>query len=400
MTSRDGRSVPLPRPGDLPVELAVLPRLGGAAVRLAGVGVEFLARETPAGGDQLGADALPDEAVRIPLAQHRPVRVAAGQDARPHRHPRHRLDPARDGDVVGAALHALRRDVQGLLGRPALPVDGHGGDAPGEPGGEDGRPGDVEAWSPTWVTTPPMTSSTSPASIPARSTSTLSVRASRSAGSSSCRTPFAFPCPAESAPPPRSPRPAPRPPPLCFPTNPASFRSPSWKTQPTTKVRYLTPAGMAKGRGVVPWPRWVGPLSGGAHAVVRLFPPCVEGPLGAARTFAVGQARLLDALDVTFTSDISPVCGYSRQIAAQGVVKPQQNARTRVRALGGGRSAALEHRAHLAGGVARFLLLGRARGLLRARRSSGRSGSVFALPSGLPGLSVTTTPRCRCTVVP
>ena len=55
----------LPRPGDLAVELAALPRAGRPPVRLQRDRVEVGARELPAGGDQLGADALPDQPLGV-----------------------------------------------------------------------------------------------------------------------------------------------------------------------------------------------------------------------------------------------------------------------------------------------------------------------------------------------
>src|SRR3546814_21022869 len=56
---------------------------------------------------------------------------------------RHLLDATRHDDVVHARHHRLRREVDGLLGRPALPADGRAGPLPGQAGGEPARAGDV-----------------------------------------------------------------------------------------------------------------------------------------------------------------------------------------------------------------------------------------------------------------
>ena len=71
-------------------------------------------------------------------------RVTAGEQRRAHRHPRHALDPGRDHHVVRTRDHALRGEVQRLLGRPALPVDRRAGHRVGEPGRERGVAADVE----------------------------------------------------------------------------------------------------------------------------------------------------------------------------------------------------------------------------------------------------------------
>ena len=60
-------------------------------------------------------------------------------------HARHVLDAGRDHDVVRAGHHTLRREVRGLLRRTALPVDGGADRRLGEPGGERGVAGDVDA---------------------------------------------------------------------------------------------------------------------------------------------------------------------------------------------------------------------------------------------------------------
>ena len=61
----------------------------------------------------------------------------------PSGHARHRLDPARDRDVVVAGLDAGRGEVRGLLGRPALPVDRRRGHVERKAGGDPRVAGDV-----------------------------------------------------------------------------------------------------------------------------------------------------------------------------------------------------------------------------------------------------------------
>ena len=131
--------------------------------------VELGAGQPPLGGDQFGADALRHQTFGVALG-HRAERVAAGQHAGAHRHPRHRLDAGGDHDVVGARDHALGGEADGLLAAAALPVDGRAGHASrGIPAPSSALRAMLTAWSPTWVTAPAMTSSTSAGSIPVRS---------------------------------------------------------------------------------------------------------------------------------------------------------------------------------------------------------------------------------------
>ena len=55
----------------------------------------------------------------------------------------HRLDPARDHEVVGAAHDALSGEVHGLLRAPALAVDARGRHGLGQAGRHPGVAGDV-----------------------------------------------------------------------------------------------------------------------------------------------------------------------------------------------------------------------------------------------------------------
>ena len=59
-------------------------------------------------------------------------------------HPAHGLDAARHGDVDHAAGDEGGGQAGGLLRRAALGVDGGGGDAQGQAGGEPGGAADVE----------------------------------------------------------------------------------------------------------------------------------------------------------------------------------------------------------------------------------------------------------------
>ena len=87
------------------------------------------------------AEDLADLELRHELpVDHLEVLLGEGPEAarrvRCHRHPAHRLDPARDGDVVGAGEHALRGEVDRLLRRAALPVDRGGRHVLGQPGAD------------------------------------------------------------------------------------------------------------------------------------------------------------------------------------------------------------------------------------------------------------------------
>ena len=66
-----------------------------------------------------------------------PVGLAGpGVGGGPDGHPAHRLDAGPDDDVHGSGHDGLGREVDGLLGRPALAVDGRPGHGVGEPGGQ------------------------------------------------------------------------------------------------------------------------------------------------------------------------------------------------------------------------------------------------------------------------
>ena len=80
----------------------------------------------------------------VAVAERLGVRVAAVGQRGTHRRARHRLDTARDHDVVVPGDHAGRGEVNGLLAGSALPVDGHAGDALGPARGQHRGAADVE----------------------------------------------------------------------------------------------------------------------------------------------------------------------------------------------------------------------------------------------------------------
>ncbi len=72
-------------------------------------------------------------------------RADAAARVRRHRRARHRLDAARDRDVVRAGDHALRDEVRGLLRRAALAVDARRRHLPRQPRGDPRVAGHVAA---------------------------------------------------------------------------------------------------------------------------------------------------------------------------------------------------------------------------------------------------------------
>ena len=97
-------------------------------------------------------------------------------------HDAHDLDAGGDDDVVGAGHDALGREVGRLLRRAALAVDGGAGTVLGQAGAKPALRPMLSDCSPTCMTQPMMTSSTSAGSRSLRSTSALSVSAARSTG--------------------------------------------------------------------------------------------------------------------------------------------------------------------------------------------------------------------------
>ena len=114
--------------------------------------LHVLARDAPLLGDHLGPPELRD--LLVAVAREPPLRSGERVVVKPSVPRatviadaigimRHVLDAAGDDHVVRAGHHGLRREVQRLLGRPALAVDRDAGHLLGKSGGEPARPGDV-----------------------------------------------------------------------------------------------------------------------------------------------------------------------------------------------------------------------------------------------------------------
>ena len=128
---------------DLTGEEAVLGVLVGALVAAHGVLVHLGAADAELVGEDLRHLELRHQLTVACVQEGGTERTGAARSVRRHRRTRHRLDPARDGEVVTAGDHALRREVHGLLGRAALPVDAGGRDALRQPGRDPRVAGDV-----------------------------------------------------------------------------------------------------------------------------------------------------------------------------------------------------------------------------------------------------------------
>ena len=134
--------------------------------------LSVLARNSPENG--------PDPATRV----------------RRHRRARHRLDAARDRDVVRAGDHALGDEVRGLLRRAALPVDARRRAlTTGRPAATHALRVTLQPCSPDCVTQPPTTSSMRDGSMSLRCDQIVAARdradrwdASRRARPCVCRT--------------------------------------------------------------------------------------------------------------------------------------------------------------------------------------------------------------------
>ncbi|GAB4697760.1 hypothetical protein MOKP118_11840 [Mycobacterium avium subsp. hominissuis] len=129
---------------DLVVECAGILCGRGLFVRRQGEFVERGAVEAPLLGDHLRTDALVRDLALVAVQEGLGVGPPAVGQRRAHRGARHRLDAAGDDDVVVPGDHARRREVDGLLARPALPVDGHARHGLGPAGGQQRGAADVE----------------------------------------------------------------------------------------------------------------------------------------------------------------------------------------------------------------------------------------------------------------
>src|SRR3954468_7679942 len=109
----------------LALEAALFGRLVGELVRAHGELVELGARDLPLLGDHLGAEALADDVVLgHELGREGVAEVLLGLHAGGERQHPHVLDAPADDDVVDAGGDLRRSEVDRLLGRAALQVDG------------------------------------------------------------------------------------------------------------------------------------------------------------------------------------------------------------------------------------------------------------------------------------
>jgi len=119
---------------DLVLEFSGLRRGDGALVAVIGVLVEFVLRQAVFLGHHLRTRELGEHDVRVVLLDARALvgaksRFCGEHARRAHRHPRHGFDAGGDHAVHGAGHHGLRREMQRLLRRTALPVDRRAGHA-------------------------------------------------------------------------------------------------------------------------------------------------------------------------------------------------------------------------------------------------------------------------------
>ena len=122
-------------------EVAARPCFRGPLLGARGVCVDVLAGESLDGGDQVGADALRDDVVVEAGGGIGEQRAAVGA----HRYAAHRLDAARDHQVVPARTHLLRCGVDGLEAGGAEPVELHTSDGVGHARGDHRGARDVGA---------------------------------------------------------------------------------------------------------------------------------------------------------------------------------------------------------------------------------------------------------------
>ncbi|GAA3486733.1 hypothetical protein GCM10018987_08120 [Streptomyces cremeus] len=137
----DQQAVAVADRDDGAVEAAVLPSRGGTLLGEGGVLVHVAPRVALDGGDEVGADALRDEAVLV--VGDRVVEPGAAVGA--HRYARHGLDAARQDQVLPAGPDLHGGQVDGFQARGAEAVLLDARDRVGESGGDGGGAGDVGA---------------------------------------------------------------------------------------------------------------------------------------------------------------------------------------------------------------------------------------------------------------
>ena len=122
--------------------------------------------------------------------------VEPGAAVRAHRHPGHRLDAAREDQVLPARTDLGGGQVDGLQARGTEAVLLDAGHRVRQPGGDGGDPGDVGALVADRPTTPSTMSSIAAGSRPGKRCRISWMRpTTRSMGLVPCRAPFALPRP-------------------------------------------------------------------------------------------------------------------------------------------------------------------------------------------------------------
>ena len=168
--------------------------LGGEAVLGPGLGAELLGAQAERVGVGAGDAPLARRCARRPRTARctRSARSSVFGTGMPRSSGRAALEPMgtrlmtstphAHGDVDDAGRHQGGGDVGGLLGRAALGVDGGGGHLEGQPGGQPGGAGDVEAPAcRSGSRSRPRPGRPAAGSTPVRSNSALSGTPSRSA---------------------------------------------------------------------------------------------------------------------------------------------------------------------------------------------------------------------------
>ncbi len=125
--------------------MPVVPALGRPAVGLEGIGIHLLPRDPVAVGQDLAHPELGPEPPVDRFHEGRWERPGAATRVGGEGHPAHDLGAAGDDEVVVVGRHPCGGEVDGLLGRPALAVDGRGRHGLREPGRDPPVAGEVRA---------------------------------------------------------------------------------------------------------------------------------------------------------------------------------------------------------------------------------------------------------------